>query len=82
MNKAQTHEEQRISRLQKRYDTDQKEIEMEKIKKNNKDELIPEFLGEMSRSVYTDGSTSSVEDRVKRNVYYVQKSKLDERGMF
>jgi len=82
MSHAQTHEEERISRLQKKKEIDLKEVEKESVKKTNKEELVPNFLNEMGRQVYTDETTSTVEDRVKRNIYYVQKSRLDERGMF
>jgi len=42
----------------------------------------PQFISSMGKEVFSSGSTASVEDRVKRNRYYIQKDNLDERGIF
>jgi len=42
----------------------------------------PQFISSIGKEVFTSGSTASLEDRVKRNRYYIQKDNLDERGLF
>jgi len=44
--------------------------------------LGPKFINDMGKEVYEGKVTSSVADRLKRGVHYIQKTNLDEQGIF
>jgi len=56
------------------------EKEQAVAKDNTKND--PKFISSMGKDVFSGGTTASIEDRVKRNRYYIQKRNLDERGIF
>jgi hypothetical protein len=79
---AQAHIEHRIQQMRKRHEEQQKEDEEFKNRTNIKDEIAPHFISSIGRSVYTDKTTASVADRVKRKIFYNERGNLDERGLF
>jgi len=91
-------EEERMRKLEEmKKDAEELEkSRLERVKKYNEEYAIeraqavakdtkkdpPQFINSIGKDVFSGGSTASVEDRVKRNRYYIQKTLLDERGMF
>jgi len=78
---ADKYEKERIERVNKYNSEDQKEQAQNKSN-NSKAELGPGFINDMGKQVYTAKSTASLQDRLKRNTYYIQKTNLDEVGIF
>jgi hypothetical protein len=73
-------EKERIARISK-YNQEYTEETKEGLSKDNR-KVTPQFINTMGKEVFTSGSTASVEDRIKRNKFYIQKDNLDERGIF
>eukprot|EP01120_Amphizonella_sp_Union-15-10_P009758 TRINITY_DN3772_c0_g1_i1.p1 TRINITY_DN3772_c0_g1~~TRINITY_DN3772_c0_g1_i1.p1 ORF type:complete len:371 (+),score=104.32 TRINITY_DN3772_c0_g1_i1:116-1114(+) len=79
---ANRHYDQKIQEIKTRHLKDKVEDMVNKQRTDGMDRhLNPRFIDSMSKSVYNDKSTSSVEDRVKRNINSVQRRNLDERGL-
>jgi len=73
-------EKERISRISK-YNQEYQEEAAQALSKDNR-KSTPQFINSMGKEVFTSSHTASVEDRVKRNRFYIQKDNLDERGIF
>jgi len=73
-------EKERLARINT-YNKEYTEEAIQVISKDNR-KVTPQFICSMGKEVYTSGSTATLEDRVKRNRYYIQKDNLDERGIF
>jgi len=89
-------EEERLKKLEemKKDAEDLEKTRLERVKKYNEEDAYeraqvikdtkketPNFINSLGKDVFSGGSTASIEDRVKRNRYYIQKTNLDERGM-
>jgi len=77
---AQDLEKERITRISK-YNQEYQEETVQALAKDNR-KSQPQFISTMGKEVFTSTHTASVEDRVKRNRFYIQKDNLDERGIF
>jgi len=77
-NDAEKLEKDRLERILK-YNKEDEEERAKAISKDYKND--PSFINTMGKEVYTTGSTASLADRLKRNVYYIQKTDLDRRGL-
>jgi len=77
---AQDLEKERITRISK-YNQEYQEETAQALSKDNR-KATPQFISTMGKEVFTSSHTASVEDRVKRNRFYIQKDNLDERGIF
>jgi len=73
-------EKERLARIHD-YNKEYTEEASQALSKDNR-KITPQFICSMGKEVYTSGSTATLEDRVKRNRYYIQKDNLDERGIF
>jgi len=73
-------EKQRLSRINT-YNKEYTEEANQALAKDNR-KSTPEFINSMGKAVFSSGPTATLEDRVKRNRYYIQKDNLDERGIF
>jgi hypothetical protein len=73
-------EKERLARITK-YNQEYSAETAQSLAKDNKKET-PQFINSMGKEVFTSSSTASIEDRVKRNRFYIQKDNLDERGIF
>eukprot|EP01125_Pyxidicula_operculata_P013526 TRINITY_DN448_c0_g1_i2.p1 TRINITY_DN448_c0_g1~~TRINITY_DN448_c0_g1_i2.p1 ORF type:complete len:473 (+),score=131.14 TRINITY_DN448_c0_g1_i2:161-1579(+) len=78
---AEQVQKQRIEKVMKYTEEESKERQ-NYLTTEQKTGLGPSFLNSMGKEVYEDKTTASLEDRVKRGRHYVQKTNLDERGMF
>lgn len=79
---AREHEQERLKLLKLAKENDEAEKEEEKSRVTKRDELAPVFLNDLSKTVYTDSKTGTLEDRVKRARFTSQRptGTLDERG--
>jgi len=76
---AKIHQRERLEEIKKVKEDELKEKEQllersknsEAIKKNS---LAPDFISSMGREVYSDKSTASLQDRLQRNRFYVQRT--------
>jgi len=73
-------EKERIARINT-YNQEYTEESLKALSKDNR-KITPQFINSMGQEVFTSASTASIEDRVKRNRFYIQKDNLDERGIF
>jgi len=73
-------ENDRIERITK-YNQEYTQEIKEALGQDNRG-ITPQFISSIGKEVFTSASTASVEDRVKRNRFYIQKDNLDERGIF
>jgi len=79
---AQKHHEKKIERIKKRATKDELEANTDKRPMDGSARHVnASFIDEMSQRVYTDNSTASLEDRVKRGIFYIEKRNLDEKGL-
>jgi len=77
---AREHEKDRQKLLSLATENDKAEEDAEKAKPAKGEALAPNFLSDMSKAVYNDDKTGTVEDRVKRARFTAQRTNLDERG--
>jgi len=77
---AEEMEKKRMASVTK-YNLEDLAERTQALNKDNKKDP-PKFISSMGKEVFSGGSTASVADRVKRNRNFVQKTNLDERGLF
>jgi hypothetical protein len=73
-------EKERLARINT-YNQEYTEESLRALSKDNR-KMTPQFINSLGQEVFTSASTASLEDRVKRNRFYIQKDNLDERGIF
>jgi len=73
-------EQERIAKISK-YNKEYTEEAKDLLSKDNT-KVTPQFINSIGKEVFTSASTASVEDRIKRAKFYIQKDNLDERGIF
>jgi len=76
---AKTHQKDRLEEIKRAKDIELKEKEqlLERAKNSDtikKNSLAPDFIASMGREVYNDKSTASLQDRLQRNRFYVQRT--------
>jgi len=76
---AESIAKERLERVTKYNEEDAVE-RVQAISKDGKND--PHFINAMGKDVFSGKETASIADRVKRNIYYIQKTNLDERGLF
>jgi len=77
---AEDLEKDRLEKVTK-YNEEEKVERAQAVSKDNT-KHDPKFISSMGQDVFSGGSTATIEDRVRRNRYYIQKRNLDERGIF
>jgi hypothetical protein len=75
MQDAEKHEEDRFKRLKREKETEEQEAK-EYHSRNSEDQ--PGFINDMNKIVYNEDEIS-VEERVRRNVHYIQRRPVDEK---
>jgi len=79
---ALKHHEKKIERIKKRAIKDDLEANKDQRPADGSARHVnATFIDQMSQGVYTDNSTASLEDRVKRGIFYIEKRNLDEKGL-
>lgn len=75
---AVQHEKERINEIKKAADDElaekQQLLERAKSSELPKNSLAPDFISTLGREVYTDKSTASLQDRLQRSRFYVQRT--------
>jgi len=76
---AQKHEKDKVEQIKKATEEELREKAELQRRKDGKDrgETTPQFISTMGKDVYTDKGTASLQDRLQRNRFYVQRTHDD-----